>query len=339
MLEKPELQDEKIIDCIKDEYGLTIDQVAFLPIGADLNTAVYCVVTTDKTRYFLKLRRGLFDETSVTLPKFLSEQGVKQIIAPLSAKNGQLWAILDTYKAILYPFIEGRNGYEIDLLDRHWVEFGAALKRVHIANLPAALTSRIRRENYSPHGREIVRAFLRRVDNELFDEAIASESAAFLKGRCDEILELVRRAERFAGVLQAQALESVLCHSDAHAGNILIGANDALYIVDWDEPILAPKERDLMFVGGAQGFRGHTAEQEKILFYQGYGQTPIDPVALSYYRYERIVQDIAVECQQIFSANGNGEDRKQEFEYLKSNFLPGHAIENAWKTDKTQQNL
>ena len=83
-----------------------------------------------------------------------------------------------------------------------------------------------------------------------------------------------------------------MCHSDIHAGNILIDANGALYIVDWDNPVLAPKERDLMFIGGGQEFAGHTAQEEETLFYRGYGQTQIDPIALAYYRYERIIQDI-----------------------------------------------
>ena len=82
MLEKPDLQDERIAACLQDEYGLRVVQVAFLPLGADLNTAVYRVVADDETPYFVKLRRGVFDETSVALPKFLSDQGIGQIIAP-----------------------------------------------------------------------------------------------------------------------------------------------------------------------------------------------------------------------------------------------------------------
>jgi len=336
MLEKPDIQDEKIVACLQAEYGLPVAQIAFLPLGADLNTAVYRLAVEDGTPYFLKLRRGTFDEISVVLPKFLSNQGITQIITPLSNKSGQLWASLDAYKTILYPFIEGRNSYEIDLSGRHWVEFGRALKRIHTIELPPALTSRIHRETYSPQGRQIVRAFLERVENEVFDDPIAAETAAFLKARQKEILDLVVRAERLAATNQARTPEFVLCHSDVHAGNILIDTNDAFYIVDWDEPILAPKERDLMFVGGAQGFSGHTAKEEETLFYQGYGQTQVDPIALSYYRYERIVQDIAVECEQIFSTNEGGEDREQAFEYLKSNFRPGNTIENAYQTDKTR---
>ena len=124
MLEKPDLPDDKIIACLQADYGLHVATIAFLPLGADLNTAVYRVTADDGTSYFLKLRSGVFDETSVALPKFLSDQGIAQVIAPLATSTGQLWANLDAFKVILYPFIEGRNGYEVDLvgspLDRVW---------------------------------------------------------------------------------------------------------------------------------------------------------------------------------------------------------------------------
>ena len=58
--------------------------IAFLPLGADLNTVVYRVTADDGTSYFLKLRSGLFDETSVAPPKFLGDQGIAAIIAPLA---------------------------------------------------------------------------------------------------------------------------------------------------------------------------------------------------------------------------------------------------------------
>jgi spectinomycin phosphotransferase len=334
MLEKPDLQDEKIIACLQDEYGLLLVQVAFLPLGADRDTAVYRVVADDETPYFVKLRRGVFDETSVALPKFLSDQGIVQIIAPLATKTEQLWASLDAFKVILYPFVEGQNGYEVDLSDRHWSEFGTALKGIHTAVVPPALIRRIRQETYSPQWREIVKTFLERVEDDALDDPVAVKLAAFLRARRDEILDLVGRAERLAQILQARSPELVLCHSDIHAGNILIDANAAFYIVDWDDPILAPKERDLMFIGGGQGFAGHTPQEEETLFYRGYGQTQIDPMALAYYRYERIVQDIAVYCEQIFLTNKAGKDREQSLRYLVSNFLPNGTIEIAYKSDK-----
>ena len=335
MLEKPDIQDESIVACLQGEYGLNVAQLAFLPLGADQNTAVYRAIAGDETPYFCKLRSGVFDETSVALPKFLSDRGIAQIIPPLENQAGQLWADLDTFKVILYPLIAGCNGYEVDLSERHWRDFGKALKSVHTVVLPPALIKRIRRETYSPKWREIVRMFLGRVEDDAFDDPIAVRLAAFLKAKRDEILDLVGRAERLAQDLQARSLEFVLCHSDVHAGNILIAADDVLYIVDWDDPILAPKERDLMFVGGAQGFTGHTPQEEETLFYQGYGQTQIAPVALAYYRYERIVVDIAVYCEQLFLTDEGGEDREQALRYLESNFLPNGTIEIAYKSDRT----
>jgi hypothetical protein len=40
MLQKPDLKDEKIIACLKNEYGLRVDKIAFLPLGDDINKAV-----------------------------------------------------------------------------------------------------------------------------------------------------------------------------------------------------------------------------------------------------------------------------------------------------------
>jgi spectinomycin phosphotransferase len=236
---------------------------------------------------------------------------------------------------ILYPFVEGRNGYEVELSDRHWRDFGAALKSLHTAVVPPVLVRRIQRETYSPQWREIARTFLERAEAEVFEDPVAAKCVAFLKIRRGEILDLIGRAERLAQTLQARSPAFVVCHSDVHAGNILIDANDDLYIVDWDNPILAPKERDLMFPGGCQGFSGHTAQEEETLFYQGYGQTQIDPIALAYYRYERIVEDIAVYCEQLLLTDEGGEDREQSFRYLASNFLPGNTIEIAYRSDKT----
>jgi len=336
MLEKPDIHDEDIIACLSEAHAVQAAHITFLPLGADVNTAVYRAVTEDETPFFVKLRRGIFDEMSVALPNFLSDQGIAQIIPPLATKTGQLWAHLDAFTVILYPFVEGHNGYAVALSDRHWYDFGTALKRIHTTTVPPALTRRIPRENYADHGRTTVRSFLSGLEDNAFDDPIAAKLAAFLRAKRAEILDLVGRAERLAQALQAQAPAFVVCHSDIHAGNLLIDVNDHLYIVDWDNPIIAPKERDLMFIGGAQGFVGHTPPEEETLFYRGYGQTQIDPIALAYYRYERIIQDIAAFCEQLFSTTDGGEDREQSLRYVMSNFLPNNTIEIAYKSDKTK---
>jgi spectinomycin phosphotransferase len=335
MLEKPALQDEKISACLQNDFGLPVAQISFLPLGADLGTAVYRMVTEDEKAYFVKLRRGIFDEISVALPKFLSEQGIQQIIAPVTSRAGQLWADLDPFKVILYPFIAGHDGYEICLTDGQWGEFGRALRQIHDAPIPAALTSSIRQETYASRWRDSVRSFLARIENSDFADPIAMKVAAFLQSERAEIINLLERADRLAQALLIQSPEFIVCHSDIHAGNIHIGVDDALYIVDWDAPILAPRERDLMSIGGGLMGGWRPPQEEEMLFYRGYGQTEIDARALAYYRYERIIEDIAVYCEQLLLSDDGGEDREQALHYLKSNFLPEHTIEIAYRADKT----
>ena len=65
MLEKPALNDEIIQSCVQDEYLLPVNRLTFLPLGADVNTAVYRVDTVLEQAYFLKLRKGDFDEITV----------------------------------------------------------------------------------------------------------------------------------------------------------------------------------------------------------------------------------------------------------------------------------
>ena len=334
MLEKPDITDSKIVACLHDAYGLNVAQFAFLPLGADRNTAVYRAVTDDAAPYFVKLRSGSFNETTIIVPKRLHDQGIRQVIVPLPTRSQQLWADLGDLKLMVFPFIEGCNGYETEMLDHHWLEFGRALKAIHTAGLSTTITKHLPIETYSDEWRERVRQFLELAAENAFHDRVAAELAGFLKAKCSEISALAKRAEDLAAVLQTRSQQFILCHADIHAGNILIDTDDQFYIVDWDTLILAPKERDLMYVGGGQFLNKRTAEEEEALFYQGYGATQADPVALAYYRYERIVQDIAAYCEEILLTHGASKDRENGLRQLISQFEPNDVVAMAYRTEQ-----
>jgi spectinomycin phosphotransferase len=336
MLEKPDLPDEKLISCLRDDYGLPVAHIVFLPLGNDVNTAVYQVVADDGTLYFVKLRRGAFDEAIAAIPQFLSECGIRQVIAPIETHAGQLWTHVDAFAVIVSPFVQGRNGFEAPLSAHQWQELGAALKGLHTAVVPPSLGDHIPHEIYSPYWRNLVRMFRARIEDTVFPEPTAAKMVAFLRSRRDEIASIVGRAEALGAALQARSLDQVLCHADIHAGNVLIDGADALYIVDWDTMTFAPKERDLMFIGGGIGGVWQSAEEEA-LFYRGYGQTEIDPMALAYYRYERIVQDIAAYCEQLLLTEEGGADRERSLGYFLDQFLPNSVVAIADATDAVRR--
>ncbi len=338
MFIKPDLEDEAIIACLHDAYGLDISAICFLPIGADFNTAVYRITTSNKRDYFLKLRRKEFSEASVSVPKYLADMGIK-VIPPITTRTGQLWTTLVPFKAILYPYVEGHNGGEVKLSDKQWIEFGKTMKRFHNANISSSITNGVQREVFSSKWYDKVKEFLKQIEVGIFNEPVAVKTSVFLKAKSAEILKMIRRCEELALSLSSQPLQYVLCHADIHGWNLLLDQEGVLYIVDWDTLIFAPKERDLMFIGAGISDSGRTPIEEESLFYQGYGQTEINLDAICYYRFERVIQDIGEYCEHIFLSDEGEEDRLKSFEYLQSNFLPGGTIERAYESDKMRREI
>jgi spectinomycin phosphotransferase len=330
MLEKPAIEDEFIIRCLQDAYGFSVTSLSFLPLGADVNTAVYRAETGNGI-YFVKLRHGDFNKASVTVPNYLVEHGMRHVIPILKARAGGLWVEdISPYLMIVSPFIQGRHGYQQKMSEAQWIEFGKALKDLHSANIPAHIAAGIPRENVSPRWRDMLKVFLNGTEGGIFNDSAAADLAALLKSKRNETLELIARTDALAHKIQGQVSPLVLCHADIHGWNLLIDTKDSLYIVDWDTLVFAPRERDLMFIGGGLADSGYTPEEEQAMFYKGYGTADVDPDVLAYYRMERIVEDIASFCQQVFLSDAGGEDRKQAVEYVRSNYLPGGTIERAY---------
>lgn len=328
MLEKPAINDDILIHSLNEGYGKIIRSVSFLPIGADLNTAVYRVQAPDNSSYFVKIRRGFSSEAMVAVPTFLAENGMKQVIPALRTQAGGLRHELDSIWTItLHPFVEGHHGYEQRMTAEQWAEFGAALKHFHTMHFPAHINQGIPREDFSARWQDELRMFLVRIEQETFVEPIAAELADFLTSKRNEILRLIEKSEESIQPLLHKPQEFVLCHADIHCWNLLIeDRTEAVYLVDWDTLVFAPKERDLMFIGAGLADSGYRAAQEAEMFFRGYGETAIDRNAITYYRCARIIEDLVVYCRQIFLSVEGGEDRRQALEYVRSNFRPNGTI-------------
>ena len=331
MREKPVLNDERLVDLLREAYGLPGARLEFLPIGADINAAKYQVVTPEPARYFLKAKRGYFAEVSLLLPQFLHAQGLRQVIPPLKTKDGRLWSTLEDYTCILYPYIEGRSGFDVELSQAEWIEFGSVLKRIHSMILPPALQALVPTETWSPRYRQLVRGFQAQVQSGSYADPLAAQMAAFLRLHAGEIRFMLDRAEELAGTLSSHPVDRVLCHADLHAGNLLHSNKVGLRIIDWDDPILAPRERDLMFIGGGVGGIWNSPG-EAALFYQGYGVAHINLAALAYYRFERILADVVEYSQQLLSTADGLAERERGLHQFTAAFLPNDVIEIAFQT-------
>jgi spectinomycin phosphotransferase len=255
---------------------------------------------------------------------------MEQVVAQLPTNTRQLWSKIDPFTLILYPFIEGISGWEAGLSDSQWVMFGAILKQLHTMRLPPDLSNRIAKETFVPHPRwhATVKQLQTAIRDQVYNRPSEKKLAAFWKDNHHEIGRVVERAERLGRMLQARSLDFVLCHADIHTANLLVVERGGLFIVDWDETTYAPRERDLMFVT-VGGFVSE--ERAERLFFRGYGKTEVDILAMAYYRYARVVEDLGAFAEEVFFMDATDEKKEDAVGWFMVQFAPGGLIEAADK--------
>ncbi|HEX5991608.1 MAG TPA: phosphotransferase [Thermomicrobiales bacterium] len=325
----PGLDLDTITACLNAEYGLRVSAIEFLPLGYDLSAAVYKVIAEDGRAYFLKIRFGQVREAGLLVPWALSNRGIRNVLAPLQTRSSALWGSCDGRSLILYPFIAGENAMAAGMTDEQWRDFGSTLQAVHSSGLAKEFRARLPVETFALPSGALVRRVLDLTDTMEFENAVAARFAAFWRENAARIRQILARAEELGRRLQSKAFDHVLCHADIHAANILVGDDGQIHLIDWDGPLIAPRERDLLFVVGSVIAR-RVEPREEELFFAGYGPVEIDPEALVYYRYERIVEDFGeIGRSVLLDPSPSDQMRVQESQLAQSFFAPGGDIDHA----------
>lgn len=318
-----------IISCLSAYYQIEVTMLALLPVGADMNASVYKAQATNQETYFIKLKQD--QDVNVAILELLQSTGIQQLIPPVKTIEGKLAQKVGDFTLVVYPFIQGTNGFVHSLTNKQWFTLGKALRQVHEIDVPTSMRSQIRQEDFSPKWREALRSLYAHIETAPVDDTIALNLWKFLKENRPIIQKLLDHSEELSQKARNQSFKFVLCHSDIHGGNILIDNKDSLYIVDWDDPILAPKERDLMFIGGGVGNVWNQPHEEK-LFYQGYGQTNVNQTLLAYYRHERIIEDIVLYSQELLLNPIRSKNRLELYQQFMDMFVPHGVVDIAFET-------
>jgi spectinomycin phosphotransferase len=319
------LDDDAVAVNVRKGWGLAVTRARQLPAGLDAHARAYEVGTRSGERYFVKVRAVAAGAAAVLVPRYLRRHGITAVVAPLDTTGGQPWRNAGGEQLLVYPFVDGANAWGTGFTDEQWLEYGGFLAALHDTALPTDLAAEVYRETFDPPSIAQLRA-LRIGDGG--DSPAQRALRVFWRAHAAGIDAIAVRVEELrAEVVREQPF--VLCHADIHTGNVLVGPTGNLSIVDWDAPVLAPRERDLMFVlGGPWGARPVTGREEG-LFWRGYGRVDVDRVTLAYYLHERVLDDAVQFAIRILADDVSEETRQEDLFWLTASFAPGGVADRA----------
>jgi spectinomycin phosphotransferase len=315
MREQPNIPEERLRAYLQDQYDLVPVVLEFLPLGLDYDAGVYQVVSEQDRAYVLKATTRQLYEPSCLVPAYLRDQGITSIVAPVPTRSGALWTMFGDWTVLLYPWISGECSLT-GMTNAQWKEVGSIFQRIHQVRLPASGFESLRKERFDPT------EYARWIDTfeaqHLQEQSDASASQRALrsswKAHQSTIHTAVATLEKLAETFQSRAFPYVICHADLHARNLIRDLSSQVFVIDWDEVMLAPKERDFIFL------RKPHAEA----FFQGYANAEIDWSLLTYYLWERVVQDLIYLAHNVcFRDDWAEETRAQVTQTFHESLGPG----------------
>ncbi len=322
MLEQPQIDHLNFSRLLEARFSIPHPVITFLPLGNSAFSWVYRVESANGKAYFAKLFNKAPPECCWKIPYALNLLGVASVVSPLMSDTNQVIVSFNNFTLLVYPFIDGASARTIAMTPSQRELFGKTLRDIHIAALPQETLAPVPRELFNCPFTETVT----NVDSQICSQAASSsffrELSALWKAHRKEIVTLMEAYTALG--LAASKLKSpfVLCHSDIHTDNILLDSTGLLHIIDWDSPICAPKERDLMFV---------STETSTDPFFRGYGPVPVDPLIMAYYRVDWVVQELADYGSRILDDSTSVITREQSQKEIEELFFPGKVVEQAFE--------
>jgi spectinomycin phosphotransferase len=325
MLEDPGFDPRALAASVRAGFGIEASGFTFVP-GFDMQAASYEVASTDG-RWFAKVRFGPVADAPLEVLRALLDAGVDNVLAPVRTLTSTLWHPMPAGRTlVVYPFVAGRNAMDVGMTGDQWRTFGTALRAVHDSGLEDRFADRLPAEMFALPCAAVVRSVLAQEPSPA--SPAGDRLRAVLLSEHRRIGSMLDRAEELGARLSTRPFARVLCHADIHAANLLVADDGRIYLVDWDGPMLAPRERDLLFVIGG-GITRKVEPQEEAWFFEGYGEVDVDREAIVYYRYERLLEDIGEIGRSVFAdASVPETSREAEVRLLERVFEAGGSVDS-----------
>lgn len=308
MVTEPNLDKDTLKSLLQEQFGIAVKNLTFNPKG--WASWSYIVETADKNRYFLKIYKNEnFDSQNFEFTsKLSSDCGINNIAHPIKAKSGNIVLDFSNFKIVIFNYIEGATSADRKLNDPQLESLGELLAKTHQSkNIIGPY--QVQEDFSNPHKKDILNLFnkLESVNPRNDYQKEAKELYLKYKRKFLEELEILDQLE---SKLANQKLVFVNCHGEPSPDNIMLTPQGEVFLIDWDFPLFAPKEKDLMFFDTrydqiSKGYEKHSND------------TSINKDAESFYGHLWNAQEIADFGTSLLLSNLSGKEYEANLKGLK----------------------
>ena len=313
----PPIDETSLVEVLHREYGLQVARLTFLKkawvaycytvdCAADCaGRARYLVKFYDDARQAHAYARDVDFYLSLT-HTLHTQQILPHIACPVQTLNKSFSVHFDGHLLILFHWIEGQTPGFGRLPGDVLNQLGTLVGTLH-ASTPQITYHNPPREQFDvPFQTDLVRG-LDALQGITPTHTPGQQELRRLLLPCrNEILRLLDRLQDLAAQVKAQGREQVICHTDLHGGNLILDDRGTLYILDWEEAVLAPPEHDLIFFAWDDRFWDVFLPQ----YERAFGSVSLDSEVFGFYFYRRNLEDLTDFFVRIlYEHNGDEQDR------------------------------
>lgn len=286
---------------IQDQYDIDIISIVDAPRQFVAETYF---INSSSGKYFCKIiDKQLFIPgiiNSLPILKNINKLRFERISHPISTVTNSLHVVNKGILIVLFNFINAPQNYSYDNFS-----LGKLIAEIHDLTPKVTVNAPIESFYF-----KYVDSFKRKLNNIInLESSNKSENdlSDLMKNNNKELLKLYNKFMKLSNSCRSDNLAMVLTHGDA-PGNILVKSPKDIYIIDWDDILLAPAERDMWFL------------QDKIEYLEGYvsvrSNYQINKNAATYYLFSRYFNDLVEYWTEIL---GEKEESHKEtnFQQLK----------------------
>jgi Ser/Thr protein kinase RdoA (MazF antagonist) len=305
-------QADKLAHVLAAEYGIRDATLTLAPRGSVSETYY---VDTGNGRYFAKIAKlsQYTEYIERTLPALLElhRLGIEQISYPIPTTDGRLSVRADDLIFVMLNCVEGRWEWRYPTTTPAYPfePYVRLLARVH--QLSSQVNVPLVRETFDLSYKRYLLPHLDQLQTGTFDNPHEQALQAFINAHRDELLRDIALLDEVQAKMRSAQLPFILTHSDAF-GNVLYDG-EQVSIVDWDDLMLAPSERDTWF---------HRTDPAFLPLYRQFvpGYT-FDETAYRFYLYKRYLEDVEGAISVILSPDSTDEYKASYVTGLRKSYF------------------